>query len=203
MYKSEITNKYYVIVNGEGAEVEQWEIYTEYDKIKYKLVRDFKVSSKPEGMIADDEEGILYLGVEEEGILKIKAEPEFAFETVWLNGSNPYETAQVSSDIEGLAILKTNNKKYLIASSQGNFSYAVFEIGQPDKYLFSFIINDGNIDGVIETDGLEIVNFPLNTNFPNGMLVVQDGYNFINDSIQNQNFKYISLDKIISIINDL
>ncbi len=196
MYKSAKTNKYYIIVNGEGADVEQWEIYTENNELKYKLVRNFKVSSKPEGMVADDSEGILYIGVEEEGILKIKAEPEFEFETDWVDGSNPTDRSLVSSDIEGLALYKTDNKTYLVASSQGNFSYPVFEIGEPDKYLFSFVIDDGDIDGVIETDGLEIVDFPLNEKFPKGMMVLQDGYNFSNDSLKTQNFKYISCEKI-------
>ena len=202
MYKSEITNKYYVIVNGEGADVEQWEIYTENNELKYELVRNFKVSSKPEGMVADDSEGILYLGVEEEGILIINAEPEFEFETRWLKGSNPTYQSVVTSDIEGLALYKSDATTYLIASSQGNFTYAVFETGENEKYLFSFVIDDGIIDGVIETDGLELVNFPLNENFQKGMFVVQDGYNFDKDSLKNQNFKYISWEKIEALFND-
>ncbi len=202
MYKSAITDKYYVFVNGEGADVEQWEI-TGYDNmIEANLVRSFKVSSRPEGMVADDQDGILYIGVEEEGILKVKAEPEYEFETNWLKGSNPTDRSFVSSDIEGLALYKTENKTYLIASSQGNFSYPVFEIGNPDRYLFSFVIDDGPIDGVIETDGLEVVNFPLNDKFPKGMLVVQDGYNFKHDTIQSQNFKYISWEKIENLMQN-
>jgi 3-phytase len=200
MYKSPITKKYYIFVNGEGADVEQWEILAVNQNIEAKLVRDFKVSSKPEGMVVDDEEGVLYIGVEEEGILKIQAEPEYEFETVWLNGSNPTDRSFVSSDIEGLALYKTDSITYLVASSQGNFSYAIFELGETEKYLFSFVIDDGEVDGVIETDGLEIVNVPLGDKFPKGMLVVQDGYNFDNDSIKKQNFKYISWQKIEKII---
>ncbi len=200
MYKSQITNKFYVFANGEKAEVEQWEISAEGDKIVADLVREFKVSSRPEGMVADDQDGILYIGVEEEGIQKVKAEPEFEFQTNWLKGSNPTDHSLVSSDIEGLALYKSENKTYLIASSQGNFSFPIFELGQNERYLFSFIIKDGIIDGAEETDGLEVVNFPLNDKFPNGMLVVQDGYNFSGDSIKNQNFKYISCDKIQQLI---
>lgn len=200
MYKSALTGKYYVFVNGEGADVEQWEIYMENEILNSKLVRNFKVSSKPEGMVADDQDGLLYVGVEEEGILKIKAEPEFEFETIWVNGSNPGDKSFISSDIEGLALYKTDSKTYLIASSQGNFSYPVFEIGNPDKYLFSFVIDDGDIDGVIETDGLEIVNAYLNETFPKGMIVLQDGYNFSGDTLKNQNFKYVSWEKIEKLI---
>ena len=202
MYQNFVTDKYYVFVNGEGGEVEQWELNSQNGKLGADLVRNFKVSSKPEGMVADDKEGILYIGVEEEGILKLNAEPEYEFETIWVEGSNPSDRSLVSSDIEGLALYKTNEKTYLIASSQGNFSYAVFETGETDKYLFSFVIDDGKIDGVSETDGLELVNFPLNENFPKGMLVVQDGYNFSKDTLRNQNFKYISWEKIETFIKN-
>ena len=202
MYKSSVTNKYYVFINGEGGEVEQWELNSQNGELGADLVRNFMVSSRPEGMVADDAKGILYIGVEEEGILKLNAEPEYEFETNWVEGSNPTDRSLVSSDIEGLALYKTKEKTYLIASSQGNFSFAVFETGETDKYLFSFVIDDGKIDGVIETDGIEVVNYPLNANFPKGMLVVQDGYNFSNDTLRNQNFKYISWEKIEVLINN-
>lgn len=202
MYKSHISDKYYVFVNGEKAELEQWELSSENGKLKADLVRNFKVSSRPEGMVADDKDGVLFIGVEEEGILKVNAEPEFEFQTNWVNGSNPTDRSLVSSDIEGLALYKIENKTYLIASSQGNFSYAIFEIGETDKYLFSFVIKDGNIDGAEETDGLELINFPFNDNFPEGMLVVQDGYNFSGDTLKNQNFKYISWEKIHQMIKN-
>jgi 3-phytase len=56
------------------------------------------------------------------------------------------------------------------------------------------------IDGVEETDGIEVINFPVNENYPEGLLVVQDGFNFMDDSIQAQNFKYISWKKINKLI---
>ena len=51
-------------------------------------------------------------------------------------------------------------------------------------------------------DGIEVVNFPFNDKFPKGMLVVQDGYNFSGDTLKNQNFKYISWEKIESLLNN-
>ena len=201
MYKSALSDKYYVFVNGKGAEVEQWEVYQKDQTLKAELVRSFKVSSRPEGMVADDEDAVLYIGVEEEGILKVKAEPEYMFETDWVDGSKPF-TNNISSDIEGLALYKTPEKTILIASSQGNFSFALFEIGDKDKYLTSFIVKDGEIDGVEETDGLEVINYPISKKFPKGMMVVQDGYNFENDSLRAQNFKFISLEKIENIVNN-
>ena len=47
------------------------------------------------------------------------------------------------------------------------------------------------IDGVEDTDGLALKVFKSDL-FPEGMLVVQDGEN----GLENQNFKYISLSKL-------
>lgn len=196
MYKSDVTGKFYVFVNGKNADVEQWEIITNNDKLDAKMVRKFNVESKPEGMVADDESGLLFIGVEDVGILKTGAEPDITYKANWLSGSLVRENKNISSDIEGLALYKTPEKTYLMASSQGNFSFALFEVGKVDRYLLSFVIKDGEIDGAEETDGIEITNFPLNENYPEGMLILQDGYNFRNDSIQAQNFKYVSWKKV-------
>ncbi|MFO7828891.1 MAG: phytase, partial [Bacteroidales bacterium] len=154
MYKSQKTGKFYVFVNGKGAEVEQWEILTHNNELDANLVHEFSVNSKPEGMVADDESGWLFIGVEEEGILKTNADPHSEFYTNWLAGSIPDQNKSVSSDIEGLALYKTTDRTYLVASSQGNFSFAIFELGETERYLFSFVIKDGKIDGAEETDGI-------------------------------------------------
>lgn len=200
MYKNPQRNKYYVFVNGKGAEVEQWEIFNDSDSLNARLVREFSVNSKPEGMVADDENGLLFIGIEEEGIIKLNAEPDSEYEPEWVTDSSPKENKYISSDIEGLALYKTNDKTYLLASSQGNFSFALFEVSKSVRYLFSFTVKDGMIDGVEETDGIEVINFPVNENYPEGLLVVHDGFNFQNDSIQAQNFKYISWEKISKLI---
>ncbi|MEA2106308.1 MAG: phytase [Bacteroidota bacterium] len=200
MYKNPQRNKYYVFVNGKGAEVEQWEIFNDSDSLNARLVREFSVNSKPEGMVADDENGLLFIGIEEEGIIKLNAEPDSEYEPEWVTDSSPKENKYISSDIEGLALYKTNDKTYLLASSQGNFSFALFEVSKSVRYLFSFTVKDGMIDGVEETDGVEVINFPVNENYPEGLLVVHDGFNFQNDSIQAQNFKYISWEKISKLI---
>ena len=201
MYKSEVSGKFYVFINGEKGEIEQWEINSVNGGIEAEVVRNFVVSSRPEGMVADDKNGILFIGVEEEGVLKVKAEPENEFKNVWVHGSNPDNRTFISADIEGLAYFKLNDKTYLLISSQGNFSYAIFEISNTDKYITSFTIVDDKIDGAEETDGLEIYDGYINEQFPNGMLVVHDGYNFMGDSLQRQNFKYIKLEKVESLVN--
>jgi 3-phytase len=49
---------------------------------------------------------------------------------------------------------------------------------------------DRGVDGVSETDGLDVVSAPLGPRFPEGLLVVQDGRNL--SPRERQNFKFVS-----------
>jgi 3-phytase len=56
-----------------------------------------------------------------------------------------------------------------------------------------------NIDGVSETDGLEVSSIDFGAAFPEGMLVVQDGHKVMPEAPQN--FKYVSWEKIRRALN--
>jgi 3-phytase len=196
LYKSKVNN-FYIFVNGKGGMIEQWAIKSSQSEIYGELIRGFEVNSQPEGMVADDKTGILYLGVEEEGIFKIDINNNTGLDLVKISESDTLNPT-ICYDVEGLALYHTDSITYLIASIQGNFSYAIFKTGNPDKYITSFVIKDGVFDGVEETDGIEITNFNINTDLPKGLLVVQDGFNYDGDTLKNQNFKYISIQKIES-----
>lgn len=195
LYRSTISGKFYAFVNGKGGKFEQWEIPSGSDSLSAILIKSFSVTSQPEGMVANDSTGILYLAVEEQGIGKIAAEPGKDTTLSWLPESSDKNPA-IQYDIEGIALYHGNPETYLIASIQGNFSYAVWKIDTTETYMASFVIRDLKIDGTEETDGLEVTNTPLGIDYPKGMLVVQDGFNFDGDSLGNQNFKYVSWEKI-------
>lgn len=191
MYKSKTTGKFFVFMNSKAGEVEQWELFDTQNRLDARLVRSFSVSTQTEGMVADDETGMLYLGHEMAGIWKFDAEPDGSTEGIFIENSSEINP-NIKYDIEGLAIYDSGNGKgYLVASSQGNYSYAVFERQGDNKYLGSFRIVDGKIDGVEETDGIEITSVPL-PGFRKGLLVVQDGYNYDGHKKKSQNFKLIS-----------
>jgi len=196
MYKSPVTGKYFVFMNSKAGEVEQWELLPAGDKVDAALVRTFHVKTQTEGMVTDDITGILYLGEEVVGIHKFDAEPEGSVDgTIIANSSE--ENPNFKYDIEGLAIYATDSVNgYLIASSQGNYSYAVFERQGDNRYIGSFRIVGGQIDGVEETDGIDVSNVPLGADYPAGIFVVQDGYNYENEKLVSQNYKYISWEKI-------
>lgn len=191
MYRSKKTGLCYVFVNGKSGEVEQYELFANKNKADAKLVRTLKLGTQTEGMVTDDATGILYVGEEQAGIWKFDAEPYGSLEGKMIANSSEVNP-NIKYDIEGLAIYATDSiNGYLVASSQGNYSYAVFERQGENKYLGSFRIIDGVVDGVEETDGLDITNVSL-PGFPNGFLVVQDGFNYNGHKKKSQNYKYIS-----------
>jgi 3-phytase len=186
-------NEFHVFVNGKGGRLEQWRI-TGYQGIRAEKLRTLNLSSQPEGMVADDRNGILYVGVEQEGIYRLDANPEGDRTPRLISGSSA-ENDNISYDIEGLALFSHEGTDYLIASSQGNFSYAIFDLKQ-GNYLTSFVISEGAVDGAEETDGLDIHTGMFNESFPGGILVVQDGFNTDGTVPRSQNFKFVSFSQI-------
>ena len=197
LYFDPATKKHYAFVNGKEGKIEQWELFDNGNQqIDAKIVRNLKVDSQPEGMVADDELGYLYVGEEMKGIWKFRAGADQSNEKSFLAMSDT-TNHDISYDIEGLAIYYGSQKNgYLIASSQGNYRYAIYERGGDNAYITSFSIKDKLIDGVEETDGLDVTNVSLGDLYPHGLLVVQDGFNYEGDSLLNQNFKYVRWDKI-------
>jgi 3-phytase len=201
MYNSPKTGKYYVFMNSKAGEVEQWELFEKDLRIDAKLVRSFNLETQTEGMVADDQYATVYIGKEIAGIHKFDAEPDGSVQGKLIPLSSE-ENRNIKYDIEGLAIYDSGRGNgYLLASSQGNYSYAVFERQGENRYLGSFRITDGEIDGVEETDGIDVTNISLNSDYPKGLFVVQDGYNYDDKKLKSQNFKYISWEQIEKLIN--
>ncbi len=148
-----------------------------------------KLASQLEGCVFDDETGTLYVGEENTGVWKASyrdgalAAPRIVAEIGKANG--------MKADVEGLALYKTGETSgYLIASSQGNNSYALFDREGENAFLGRFRIAGGEtVDGAEETDGIEATSASLGADFPAGLLVVQDGFN--DPSGSPQNFKIV------------
>jgi 3-phytase len=198
MYKSKISGKFFVFINSKDGGVEQWELSSGNNKISGKPVRNLKLDTQVEGMVADDENALLYVGEEDKGIWRFSAEPDSSEHRELLPLSTENDNLFIKYDLEGLAIYNYSGRDgYLIASSQGNNSYAVFERKPPNQYIGSFKIGDGQAtDGTQETDGIDVTSAPLGINFPSGLFVTQDGDNVDNGVTNSQNFKLIRWDSI-------
>jgi 3-phytase len=144
-------NAFYVFVNGKNGNLEGYSIEGGA-KMNHHKTHAYAFGMQPEGMVVDDENHLLYIGVERKGIFQLDLKNKLQ-EPILLPGSNEANPA-ISFDIEGIALFSINQQSFLLASSQGNFSYAIFKLGDDAKYLSSFIISSNqSIDGVEETDG--------------------------------------------------
>jgi 3-phytase len=192
LYRSEETGDFFCFVNNKAGEVQQWRLEaTSQGRVDMVKVRTFQVGTQPEGMVADDATGILYVGEEDNAIWRYKAEPDANERRSLVAAVQP--NGPLVGDVEGLALyVAEGGDGYLIASSQGDSTFAVFERTVPNRYLFSFeVVGSESIDRVTGTDGLEITNAPFGY-FDKGVIVVQDNEN----GGEPQNFKIIRWDAL-------
>lgn len=188
MYHSPTDGKFYVFVNSKSGEVEQWELVeNDAGKVEGQLVRSFDAGTQTEGCVADDETGDFYIGEEAKGIWKYGAEPGDGESRSMVDSTG--EDGHLEADVEGLTIYyASNGNGYLIASSQGNDKFVVYERQGSNKYVMTFQIESSNgIDAVTNTDGIDVIHLPLGSIFHQGVFVAQDG----NNDDGNQNYKLV------------
>ncbi|MGF1493134.1 MAG: phytase [Microcoleaceae cyanobacterium] len=166
--------------------------------------------SQSEAVVVDQELGFVYLAIEEEvGILKFQAEPDAGddFEVVY-----SIEDDVLVPDLEGLILYYGDNGEgYLIASSQGDSSYGLFDRAGSNDFLGQFVIaGNGDIDQINETDGFDLTNVALGSTFPDGLFVVHDGANDPQSVVEDDeelennstNFKFVPWDSVANAFPD-
>ncbi|WP_020408312.1 phytase [Hahella ganghwensis] len=196
MYQS-VDGTPYVFVNGKNGEIEQWRLTPTEEGIEGRIVRHLKVDTQPEGCVADDTTGKLYVGEEDIGIWIFNAD-ESADTTATLFASTDGD--RLVADVEGLTIFDNGSEKYLIASSQGNNTYVVYNLLDDNGYVGTFaIIGDDSIgvDGASDSDGIDVISAALGPDYPEGLFIAQDWYNVDSHyGLENQNFKMVSWQNI-------
>lgn len=193
MMRDPETGRVFAAVNYKSGDVIQWEITSESGVLSMEFVRHLSVPSQPEGMVSDDRAGYLYIGEEDAAIWRFPAWPE--------KGDSGETIATIPSscfprdDIEGLSIYDGPDGHYLIASSQGIHRAAIFDLSQPKSPCIGLVgIEAGQIvDGVTETDGLDVTAAPLGDMYPKGMLVMMDDQN----EMFTTGFKFISMADVL------
>ncbi|MCT4614758.1 MAG: phytase [Marinifilaceae bacterium] len=196
--------KLYAFASSKYGTVEQWQLRPGFETLNYHFVKSFSFSSKAEGMVYDDITGNLYVAEEKKAIWKLSLNDNGSRQAVLLKESEIESNSNIYSDIEGLSIFYSKKGlSYLVASIQGNYSYAIFDTSDDFRYKGSFRISSGKFDSVERSKGIEICSKYLGENFPNGIFIAQDGENFQADKPAAQNFKIVSMDKIIDIFDFL
>jgi 3-phytase len=177
-----------VFVNDKSGTYVQYAITLDGDGYAGTELRRFTMQGLAEGCVVDDRRQRLFIAEEEHGIWTLPADATIAAQPRSVLPVGQHLTA----DVEGLAIYHGRQAGYLLASSQGDSSFAVLDAEPPYAYrgLFRIGINvEQGIDGVSDTDGLEATAVDFGGANREGMLIVQDGYNQLPDEAQN--FKYI------------
>lgn len=160
--------------------------------------------SQAEGLVVDRFLGYLYVALEGEvGLLKFRAEPDAGDDYTVIHSM---DEDYLQPDVEGLTIYYgAGETGYLLVSSQGDHTYAVFERSGDNAYLGSFIVADnGDVDQANESDGADVLSTPLGPDFPYGLLVVQDGANDPQNAVadgeelenNSTNFKYVPWESV-------
>ncbi|HET9239683.1 MAG TPA: phytase [Oligoflexus sp.] len=154
-----------------------------------------------EGCVHDPRSGMLYIGMENLGIWRLKAK---ALELVipvqgswtdldsWAKPGVP----RVTDDIEGMDIVSHKGRSYLLFSSQGLSEFTLYDLDRLN-WMGNFKIRLNAKDPVSLTDGLAIQGGNLGPRYPKGVLVVHDDENTDKDgNTQPANYKIVSLKKL-------
>ncbi|WP_329276637.1 phytase [Streptomyces sp. NBC_00691] len=180
-----------------------------------------------EGMVVDPANGMLYAGQEDIGIWRLRADltgtpklidkvREYGVPGVYdeeteecTPGADPgFGGKKISADVEGLTLLtESDGDGYLLASSQGDNTFAAYdrELEDANEYEGGFRVAAANdtLDGSEECDGAAVLNAPLGSKYPHGLLVVQDGHNAPGDGDRDStNFKFVDLGKVMDAFDD-
>ena len=196
MYRSGKSGDTYVFVNDSDGRFKQLKLIAAGDKIRAEVVREFALESQTEGCVADDANGALYLGEEDAGLWRYSAEPDGGTERKSIDTTA--EGGHLVADVEGMGLyLLPEGEGYLVVSSQGSNDYPIYRREGANEYVgrFAVVANDAlGIDGVSETDGLDVSSANLGGPYSQGIFIAQDGRNIT--PAETQNFKFVSWAKI-------
>ncbi|MEE1789609.1 phytase [Streptomyces sp. BE308] len=180
-----------------------------------------------EGMVVDPANGTLYAGQEDVGIWRLRADltgtpvlvdkvREYGVPGTYdeeteecAPGTDPgFGGTRVAADVEGLTLLtEPDGDGYLLASSQGDNTFAAYdrELADHNEYEGGFRVTAASaaLDGSEECDGAAVLNAPLGSRYPNGLLVVQDGHATPGDGDREATgFKFVDLGEVLDAIDD-
>jgi 3-phytase len=121
-------------------------------------------------MVFDDATGLLYVGEEDGGIWR------FAADGTATRVAGVGDPCLPRDDVEGMAI-HNGAPRHLVVSAQGIDRAAIYEITAEGLVCKGLVgVAAGAIDGVTETDGLDVTSVAL-PGYEAGLLVMMDDQN--------------------------
>ena len=165
LYKSRVSGKLYYFATAKAHGVEQYELVDNgQGQLEPVLVRSW-AQKKCEGAVADDELGYVYICEEATGVFRYGAEPDASIEGTLVVATGR-EEGDFEKDTEGITLYYAPEGGYMIVSSQGSNSFFVYDRLPPHAYVKTF-----RLEGVSETDGVDVTNVNLGSDFPSGLFV--------------------------------
>lgn len=187
MQRDPATGRLFALANFKTGHVFQWEVTARNGQLALTFQRRLKVGSQPEGMVSDDAGGMIYVGEEDVGLWRFSGDPGAGVSAVAIDKVG--SPCLPIDDVEGLAVHDAGGKRHLVVSAQGIDKVAVYRLDGTDipPCVGLVGIGAGAVDGVSETDGLDVVSATL-PGYPEGLLVMMDDQN----AGYTTNFKLIS-----------
>lgn len=211
--------KTYLFTSDRTRSVVQHELTIRDGVFTSTLVRRFESTGEIEGIVADDAMGVVYFAEENACLWRVPIDPSVPLGRASVDAKTPVvlsipdaatgaDRARVESmvdvsragpgfpllpDIEGLAVARIGRDGVLIASSQGDNTFAVFDRALTNEYRGSFrLVGSKSVDGVEETDGIDVACASMGASYPFGVFVAQDG----KVEGRGQNFKLVPWEAI-------
>jgi 3-phytase len=158
------------IANFKTGQIYVWRVAVTGGQLALQPLRVHQVPSQPEGMVFDDVTGQLYVGEEDGGVWRFA--PDGAATLVARVG----DPCLPRDDVEGMAI-HNGAPRHLVVSAQGIDRAAIYEITADGLVCKGLVgVAAGAIDGVTETDGLDVTSVTL-PGYEAGLLVMMDDQN--------------------------
>lgn len=198
LYRSAVSGRFFAFAAGASGDLAQFELFDQGGFVDARKVREFPLGSAAGGCVADDDSRRLFVSEAGSGIWRYDAEPDaspVARHRVDRTGPGGH----LAADVEGLALVEQpGGRGYLLASSEGDSTFAVYRRGKDQGWVGQREVTDGDAaDGCNDSDGIESVAANLGPDFPAGIFVCHDGRNTAPGPAGNQNFKYVRLDRIL------
>jgi len=165
LYHSPKDGSFHVFTTSKSGDIRQLRLSEAGGRVSGTPVRSWSLGAITEGCVADDETGRVYFAEEDTGIWDVGAEPDDP--TAGASVARVGDASGLRDDVEGLAIYyAADGKGYLIASSQGDSTFKVYEREAPHALVTTF-----RVTGTQDSDGVDVLNLPLGARFPHGVFL--------------------------------
>ncbi|MCB9849892.1 MAG: phytase [Phycisphaerales bacterium] len=179
-YHSPKDGSCYFFVTHRDGRIEQHMLIAEPgDHVSSKKVREFKLATKTEGCVADEDRGVVYFAEEDTGVWRFNAEPGEPENRKCVIRAGEHG---LTPDVEGLALYAAPSERgYLLVVGQGpkggESIINVYERSHDNDFVLSIKPSAKPYGPIERASGIAVTNAATIPALPAGALVVNDHIN--------------------------